>query len=89
MTITSLVFELGPATFDSGSPLPRFSCLPESSSGSSRFRLRLAGADRDEPPLGFSSLSDSMRMGSFVVSVTLGVEGCEGGADEVRDLDRD
>ena len=80
--------ELGPATFDSDSPLPRFSCLPESLCDSSRFRLRFADADRDEPVLGFSSLSDSMRMASLVVSVTLGVEGCEGGTDEVRDLDR-
>jgi len=89
MTITSLVFELGPATFDPNSPLPRFPCLPESLSGSSRFRLRVVGPDRDEPPLGLSSLSDSMRIGSFVVSVTLGVDTCEGGTDEVLDPERD
>ena len=83
------MFELGPATFDSGSLLPRFSCLPESLWSSSRFRLRLAGAERDEPPLEFSSPSDSTRMGSLVVSVALGVEACEGGTDEVLDLDRD
>jgi len=29
-----------------------------------------------------------MRIGSLVASVTLGVEGCEGGTDEVWDLDR-
>jgi len=89
MTITSLVFELGPAIVDPDSPLPRFSCLPESLSGSSRFRLRVVGPDRDESPLGLSSLSDSMRMGSFVVSVTLGVEACDGGTDDVLDPDRD
>jgi hypothetical protein len=89
MTITSPAFELGPAAFDSGSPLARFSCLPASLYGSSRFRFTLTGADRDELLLAFSSLSDSTRIGSFVVSVALGVEGCEGGADEVRDLDRD
>ena len=87
--MTSPVFELGPATFDPDSPLPRFSCLPESLSSSSRFRLRMVGPDRDEPPLGLSSLSDSMRMGSFVGSVTLGVDACEGGTDEVLDPDRD
>lgn len=87
--MTSLVFELGPAAFDPDSPLPRFSCLPESLSGSSRFRLRVAGADRGEPRLVLSSLSDSMRIGSLVVSITLGVEGCEGCTDDVRDLDRE
>jgi len=85
----SPVFELGPATLDPDSPLPRFSCRPESLSGSSRFRLRVVGPDRDEPPLVLSSLSDSTRMGSFVVSMTLGVEACEGGTDEGLDLDRE
>lgn len=89
MTITSLGFELGPATFDPDSPLPRFPCLPESLSGSSRFRLRVVGPSCDEPPFELSSPSDSMRIGSFVVSVTLGVDACEGGTDEVLDPDRD
>jgi hypothetical protein len=87
--MTLLVFELDPATPDPDSSLPRFSCLPESLCGPSCFRLREAGADRDESLPWLSSLSDSMRMGSLVVSVTLGVEGCEGGMEEVRDLDRD
>lgn len=88
MTITSLEFELGPASSDPGSPLPRFSCL-SGSSCSSRFRLRLAGADRGEPSLGFSSLSDSTRIGSLGVTTAFGVEACEVGTDGVCNLGRD
>jgi hypothetical protein len=88
MTITSLEFELGPASFNPDSPLPRFSPLPGSLCGSSRFRLRVAGVDRDGPLLELSSLSDSMIMVSFGASATLGVE-AEDGVDDVRDRDRD
>lgn len=89
MIITSFELELDPAPFNSTSTLPRFSCPPESSRTSSRFRLRFPAAGRDELPLEFSSLSDSMMTVSLGVSVTLGVEGCEVSTDDVRDLDRD
>lgn len=89
MTITSLELELGPAPFSPEFSLFRFSCLPESLCCPSRFRLRLADPDCDAVLLEFSSLSDSMMMVSLGVSITPGVEVCEDGTDDVRDLDRD
>lgn len=89
MIITSLEFELVPASSNPNSSLLRLTCLLESSCVSSRFRLRFAGADRDEPPPEASSLSDSMIMGSLGVSLAFGVEVWEESVDDVRDPDLD
>jgi hypothetical protein len=75
ITITSLEFEPDPVSFDPDSALTRFSRLPESSCGPSRFRLRSADGGRSSFEL--SSLSDSMIIVSPGVSATLGVEVCE------------
>ena len=96
ITITSPGCELDPASFTPDSALARFPCLPESSCGSPRFRLRSPAADDDDDDdddddsiFEFSSLSDSMIIVSFGVSATLGVDVCEVWSDDVRSLDRD